>query len=81
MDPSWPLFFLVGKRPALIKVDVTGSGSAPDVRVEGWLGNVSLGVNCLKGPAELPAVVSAAEHHSQTVHRIGEVHYRDGVSS
>ncbi|MFS8065778.1 MAG: M66 family metalloprotease, partial [Byssovorax sp.] len=61
MEPSWPLFFLVGKRPALIKVDVTGSGAAPEIRVEGWLGDVSLGVKCLKGPAELPASVSAAE--------------------
>ncbi|APR79048.1 Hypothetical protein A7982_04395 [Minicystis rosea] len=60
MEPSWPLFFLVAKRPALIKVDVTGSGAAPEVKVEGWLGDVSLGVKCLKGPANLPASVSAA---------------------
>ncbi|MFT3776440.1 MAG: M66 family metalloprotease [Minicystis sp.] len=61
MEPSWPLFFLVAKRPALIKVDVTGSGAAPEVKVEGWLGDVPLGVKCLKGPANLPMSVSAAE--------------------
>jgi hypothetical protein len=62
MEPSWPLFFLVADRPALLEVIVTGQGTSPAVRVEGWLGTKSLGSLCLAGPMQLPATVSTQEH-------------------
>lgn len=52
-----PLFFTVGYRPALFQVAVTGTGQAPDVRVEGELNGTSLGSLCLKGPAMLTATI------------------------
>ncbi len=61
MEPSWPLFFLIAKRPALIQVIITGSGTSPDVSVQGLVKGVSVGSLCLNGPATLPAVASATE--------------------
>ncbi|MBL4689460.1 MAG: hypothetical protein JKY37_33025 [Nannocystaceae bacterium] len=63
MPPEWPLFFLIGDRPALLEVDVTGDGAAPEVSVSGWVGDEALGVLCLPGPASLPA--TAAEGHDR----------------
>ena len=33
MEPSWPFFYLSGGRPALITVNLEGTGNAPDVRL------------------------------------------------
>ena len=52
-----PFYFLIGHRPALFQVAVTGAGQAPDVQVEGFMKGNSLGVKCLKGPAELPSSI------------------------
>ncbi len=60
MEPSWPFFFLIAKRPALIQVIVTGTGTSPDVSVQGKIKGVSVGILCLSGPATLPATVVAA---------------------
>ncbi len=46
-------FFLVGHRPALFQVAITGTGSAPDVYVEGFMDGNSLGQLCMKGPENL----------------------------
>lgn len=62
LEPGWPFFFLVGERPALLEVAVTGSGGAPDVRVEGFNAGKSLGALCLAGPATLPSDVKWQEH-------------------
>jgi hypothetical protein len=53
-----PFYFLIGYRPALLQIAVTGNGAAPDVMVEGFLNGSSLGSLCLKGPAELSASVN-----------------------
>ncbi|MBV1861692.1 MAG: hypothetical protein KUG77_24950 [Nannocystaceae bacterium] len=57
MSPHWPLFFLIGGRPALLEVDVTGEGAAPEVSVSGWIGERGLGELCLAGPEVLSAAV------------------------
>lgn len=54
-----PFHFLIGYRPALLQLAVTGTGPAPDVKVEGFTGNgQSLGQLCLKGPGQLSASVN-----------------------
>ncbi len=53
-----PLFFTIGHRPALLQLAVTGSGPAPDVRIEGFLNDNSLGVLCLDGPDVLKSFVN-----------------------
>ena len=40
-----PFHFLIGHRPALFQLHVTGSGLSPDVKVEGFIDGVSLGEN------------------------------------
>ncbi|MFK8162689.1 MAG: hypothetical protein AB8H12_09530, partial [Lewinella sp.] len=52
-----PLFFMVGHRPALLQLAVTGSGAAPDVQVMGTRNGSTLGTLCLKGPANLPVAI------------------------
>jgi hypothetical protein len=48
-----PFFFLIGHRPALFQVAITGVGAAPDVQIQGFSGGQSLGKLCLSGPSEL----------------------------
>ncbi len=48
-----PLFFTIGHRPVLLQVAVIGTGSSPDVTVEGILNGNSLGTFCLAGPTNL----------------------------
>lgn len=55
-----PLHFLIGFRPALLQLAVTGSGASPNVQVEGMRDGQSLGVLCLAGPATLPASINTA---------------------
>jgi hypothetical protein len=62
MEPDWTFFFLIANRPALIEAVVTGSGTSPDVAVEGSLNGVPFDTIYLKGPATLPASVSSDEH-------------------
>ena len=62
MEPGWPLWLLLGDRPALVKVDVTGAGSAPDVVVIATADGEQIGRLCLTGPASLPADVPANDH-------------------
>lgn len=57
LEPTHPFFVLAANRPALLKVDVTGSGAAPQVRVVASNGATTLGSLCLAGPAALPASV------------------------
>jgi len=52
-----PLFFMVGHRPAVLQVAVTGSGAAPDVQVQGLKGTVPIDILCLDGPDELPETI------------------------
>ncbi len=52
-----PLHFTIGERPALFQVAVSGSGSAPDVQVEGIMNGLSLGVLCLNGPSVLSEAI------------------------
>ena len=52
-----PFYFLIGYRPALLQVAITGSGSAPDVKVEGFIDNMSQGSLCLSGPSMLPTAI------------------------
>jgi hypothetical protein len=54
-----PKFRLVSHRPALLKVDVTGSGPSPDVKVTAERNGQALGSMCLKGPSALPASAPA----------------------
>jgi hypothetical protein len=42
-----PLFFMIGHRPALFQVAVTGAGLSPDVTLEGFIDDSSLGVGRL----------------------------------
>jgi hypothetical protein len=60
MDPSWPFFALTAGRPAMVKVDVTGSGAAPEVKVTAMRGATVLGSICLAGPSTLRASVDVA---------------------
>ncbi|MDA9774480.1 M66 family metalloprotease, partial [Saprospiraceae bacterium] len=52
-----PLLFTIGERPALLQMAVTGTGSAPDVEVEGILNGNSLGTLCLNGSSELSETI------------------------
>ena len=45
-----PFFFVIGHRPALLQLGITGEGEAPDVQVEGFFQGNSLGTLCLDGP-------------------------------
>ncbi len=45
-----PFFFIIGQRPALLQLAITGTGISPDVKVEGFMNGNSLGTLCLKGP-------------------------------
>jgi Peptidase M66 len=62
MEPSWPLFFLVAERPALIEVVLTGTGSAPEVKVQAFKGDSLVGELCLKGPDQLTSSVDLSQH-------------------
>lgn len=77
-----PFFFTIGYRPALLQVAVTGSGLSPDVKVEGFMNGVSLGVKCLKGPAMLPANIDISmpdfEHYFSVT--LPSEWVRDGLS-
>ena len=55
MEPSWPLFYMTGGRPALVYVELSGSGAAPDVRVTARVGGRVVGSACLTGPSQIPA--------------------------
>lgn len=57
LEPTHPFFVLAANRPALLKVDVTGSGASPQVRVVASNGATTVGSLCLAGPAALPASV------------------------
>ncbi len=53
MEPEWPLFFLAADRPTQLQVLVTGSGEAPEVRVEARVDGELIGARCLAGPEAL----------------------------
>ena len=55
-----PLQFTIGERPALFQIAVTGTGTAPDVQVEGILDGESLGMLCLDGPDILSETIDLA---------------------
>ncbi len=52
-----PFHFIIGHRPALLQVAVSGTGPAPDVQVEGFKNGSSIGVKCLKGPTVLSQTI------------------------
>ena len=58
MSIDHPFYFLIGHRPALFQLAITGSGSSPDVKVEGFMDGVSLGEKCLKGPSNLSSTIN-----------------------
>lgn len=60
MEPSWPLFGMTGGRPALLYVELSGSGAAPDVRVTARVDDRVVGSACLLGPAEIPSTLPDA---------------------
>lgn len=57
VEPTHPFFVLSANRPALVKVDVTGTGASPQVRVVATNNGNPVGSLCLAGPAALPASV------------------------
>lgn len=59
-SPDHPFYFLIGYRPALFQVAVTGSGASPNVTVDGFIDGTQIGSLCLKGPAELSADIKTA---------------------
>jgi hypothetical protein len=61
LDPGGvrPKFRLASERPVLVKVNVTGAGPSPEVKVTASRNGKELGSLCLKGPSALPASVSA----------------------
>ncbi len=70
LEPSWPFFFLVAGRPALLEVAVTGAGAAPQVRAEAFADGQSLGAVCLAGPTALPASVEWSKHDAEDRYRV-----------
>jgi hypothetical protein len=54
-----PKFRMISHRPALLMVSVTGSGTAPEVKVTATRNGATLGSLCLKGPDDLPTEVDA----------------------
>jgi Peptidase M66 len=61
MEPGYPLFFLIADRPALAKVDLTGTGASPEVRMTGWIKDRPLGSICLRGPATLAPSIGGSK--------------------
>lgn len=57
VEPTHPFFVLVANRPTLVKVNVTGAGASPQVRVVATNNGNPVGSLCLAGPASLPASV------------------------
>ena len=55
-----PFHFLIGHRPALLQLAITGFGASPDVKVEGFMNGTSLGVKCLNGPSNLPQTINTS---------------------
>jgi len=49
-----PFHFIIGHRPLLLQVVISGNGDAPDVQVEGFIDGNSIGIKCLKGPSKIP---------------------------
>ncbi len=62
LSPGHPLFFLIAERPALLEVQVTGTGQAPEIKVTAQAKGKSLGTLCLAGPRELPASIDDSVH-------------------
>lgn len=54
MAPTWPLFFTIADRPALLRIHVSGDGPAPEVRVTVSRDGSEVGSRCATGPATLP---------------------------
>lgn len=57
LESSHPFFILSANRPTLLKVDVTGTGTSPQVRVAATNNGNPVGSLCLAGPAMLPSGV------------------------
>jgi len=53
-----PFFFLIGHRPALFQLAVTGLGNSPDVFVEGLINGISIGTKYLQGPSILKEIIN-----------------------
>jgi hypothetical protein len=60
LEPTHPFFVLTANRPVLLKADVIGSGTAPEVKVTATVGGTTIGSLCLAGPSPLPASVDPA---------------------
>lgn len=58
LELSSPFFYLAGERPALIAINLDGSGKAPDVRLTAKIYDEPVGTACLAGPSEIPAAGS-----------------------
>ncbi len=52
-----PLFYMIGHRPAVLQLAVSGIGAAPDVTVTGTMNGTQIGTLCLKGPVTLSSSV------------------------
>lgn len=57
LETSHPFFYLSAGRDTGLRVSITGSGAAPDVRVTAQANGTTLGSLCLGGPATLAAAV------------------------
>jgi len=72
MNPSWPLFYMAGNRPALVSVLLGGTGKAPDVKITARVNGTLVGQACLTGPAQIPALLqndtpSITGHYTMTL--------------
>lgn len=70
LEPDWPFFFLVANRPALLEVLVSGTGTAPEVSIAGFIDGEPLGTLCLAGPAELGAAPPSQQHQRDDRHTL-----------
>ena len=64
MEPDWPFFFLVGDRPALAEVVVTGEGTSPEVSVTAFIDGEEIESLCLAGP-DILGMEGTADSHSR----------------
>ena len=61
LETSHPFFYLSAGRDTGLRVSITGSGAAPDVRVTAQANGTTLGSLCLGGPATLATASAKSE--------------------
>jgi Peptidase M66 len=66
LETNHPFFHLSAERATLVRVTVTGSGSAPAVALRGSANGTDLGSFCLAGPSTLPQAVDESTPSAST---------------